>query len=930
MPAFQSNEAPTQSESVDKSSALEKDFQSAGKRGDFPVSELRAIKANSIARRANEAPAKKLEDMMLSELLAQLLRSPIRTWKRLQTAAKSPAGLHAIVTPETKGAIAIDVGLQSQARPLPQRLHLGQLLRQGYARLTIYALAIVLAFAGSLIARGTDSISRVGEVSLQVAAPYLWLGFLLWIAGDIVGQLPQIKAYWRSCARLERWRWTARIIPAIVLLSALHQLAQSMAAPAEIVGSLVLNTLLQFASGLIVWLIIEFAFWCAKLWRERVPASETLSPPSMIEPQWIVERQPKRRPIWVEVSQLRKFIILLAALCSVVLWTNMSGNRIEPPIIVVWLLSVALWGFAFAPVSWNVFDWTTDKLDAWRRSNWRRQRWVIVAFVFIIALGFALRFTNLKSSPPQLISDHVENIKDAYNIRYNNYSPVMFTNYGAREPLHYYLLVALSYLPGLEVDRYAFSLLSAVEGLITLPLLFWLAVEVMRDRQSKFSLVFALLVTALTAFSYWHIHMSRQGFRIALCPLFVTASFIFYARALRHNRRNDYVKSGLFLGLGLISYSTVQMLPVAYVAGIAITLISRRYSLRQRLRYVIHFAVLAWVAFVVFLPLFHFWVEQPAVAMVRHTSRMFGDAALTTDQQRDFLRDNAVNLLGNFRSSALMFHFYGDAVWISGLPDEPVMDPLTAGFLLLGLAAWLMMMLKSRDPVIHLVPLLLFLMLLLPAFALWNPLETPSFMRSNGALPAAFLLAALPLTIFCWEINRTLPQPIGRLVATGIAFGAVLYAMQYNSGIYFGRYTDHYLRLAQPYWQAGDVLQGFAESDGGYGNAFVLPSPHWWDTRAVGIEASKTLWVNDPLANKVPEFLSRALARKDDLRLDPDRDLLFFYSQDNREAPILLSEWFPQGRPLKHDLELESKSFYTYRVPALGWEGLLEFLDANA
>lgn len=885
---------------------------------------------HSARQRELDAASRRFEDLTLGELTAQLMRSPRLTWKRLQVAAKLPEMSGHASLPRPLRSMQSDTGAPGWTRTFSLRNIFALLQKRNNVRLILFSLAIIFAWIGSAIARGTDSIPRYGEHSLQLGAQYLWLAFLLWLAGEIVGHWPRILANWHACSRLERRRWLARIVPLLAFLSGLYRLALAMAAQKAEALNLLQSALGQLALSLALFALIEFLFRLAQSRIRPAPSSAAWlsSRPELQE--WIVERRAMRRPFWADVTRLRWLIVMSAAACSTIVWTRTSGNRIEWNTILVWLLSIALWGFAFAPLRWNIFDWAASRIDDWRRFAWRSHRWVIVAFALIMSLGFVLRFTNLESSPPQLNSDHVENIKDAYNMRYNNYNPIMFTFYSSREPLHYYLLVALSHFPGIEINKYAFSLLSAIEGLVSLALLFWLGKEVTQDRGGKFGAAFALIATALAAVSFWHLQMSRQGFRIALCPLLITGSFIFYARALRHNRRTDFVKSGIILGFGLISYQAVQMLPVVYAAGLAIALVLRRYSLRKRLSYTINFAILAAVAFVVFLPLFHVWVDLPDLAFVRHTSRIFGDAPLMPDQRMDFLRDNAINILGNFRSSALMFHYYGDAVWISGLPDEPAVDPLTTAFLLLGLAAWLVMMLKSRDPITILLPVLLFLMLLTPAFALWNPMETPNFMRSNGAQPAVYIVAALPLAIFCRDITRTLPRRWGLLIAVAVALCTILYATHYNSDMYFGRYTEHYLKAANPHIQAGKVLRGFAESDGNYGNAFVISSPHWWDTRAVGMEAGKPTFFNAPFASEVPLFLRRALERSDDLRLDPDRDLLFFFAQGNHDAPILLSEWFPQGRLVFHKLYIDSKSFYTYRVPALGSGAMRDFLAANA
>ncbi len=930
MSANPSDKSSDPSEAVRTDEAQHSGQQESDKPADSSGNAPTSSEVNANSMHSAEAPARAFDDLSLSELVERFMRSPARTWRRLQFAAKAPVGIQQSIASNTDAAVASMRGsARSRTSGVKPRRYFGLLLQENYIRLMVYALAFIFAFMGSAIARGTEDIPRTGEFSLQVGAPFLWLGFLLWLSGDIVRHLPQIKSYWRNCDRWRRAHWLARVIPALIMLGSLYLLAQAMAAPRDQATLMANAAFRYFIVGAIVLIIVEVVGRRARLFAQPLLKADQ-SERQNSEQVWIATRSPRYRSILREMSSWRKFVLVAAILCSAYVWANTSGNRIETQTIMIWLLSVALWSLVFAPLRWNIFDWASGRVDAWRRINLHRNRWLLLALAVIMLHGFNLRFSALESSPPQLISDHVENIRDAFNIRYNNYSPILFTNYNSREPLHYYLAVALSSLPGLEVDQYTFSLLSAIQGLITLPLLFWLALEVMGERQRRFGRVYALIVASLAAISFWHITLSRQGFRVALCPLFVAFSLVFYVRALRNNRRSDFVKAGLLLGFGLLSYQSVQLLPAVFVLGVAVTLLARPLSRRIRLRYVQNLGVLMFVALIVFLPMLHVWAEEPDAALIRHTTSIFGDARFTAAQRQDFLRENGVTLLSNLRSIALMFHYNGDNVWIAGFPDEPVTDPLTGGLILLGMAALLTAIVKTREPILLFLPFALVLMMLAPALALANPIETLHNMRASGAMPFVFIIAGMPLAVFCCHIVGTLPNPIGSIVAVVIALGAISYANDYNSRMYFERYTDYFLRAAQPHSQAGDILRGFADSDGSYGNAFVLPSPHWLDTRAVGIEGGKTGWVNDPLAENIPTFLQRALSRSDDLRLDPDRDLLFFYSQANDAAPILLSEWFPLGKPLKHELELDSKSFYTYRVPALGKDALVDFLNDKA
>ena len=144
--------------------------------------------------------------------------------------------------------------------------------------------------------------------------------------------------------------------------------------------------------------------------------------------------------------------------------------------------------------------------------------------------------------------------------------------------------------------------------------------------------------------------------------------------------------------------------------------------------------------------------------------------------------------------------------------------------------------------------------------------------------------------------------------------------------MYFGEYSYYYAGSSLPYSDAGKVLKGFAESGGSYGNAFMIAYPYWWDHRAVGIEAGLLDWPNGIISrDQVPLFLYDASERKDAYLLDPDKDLLFFYSLQDVDTEEQLKDWFPGGySQLIHSYQPED-DFMIYRVPALGNDGLINF-----
>ena len=121
----------------------------------------------------------------------------------------------------------------------------------------------------------------------------------------------------------------------------------------------------------------------------------------------------------------------------------------------------------------------------------------------------------------------------------------------------------------------------------------------------------------------------------------------------------------------------------------------------------------------------------------------------------------------NLGDALLMFNWRGDVAWISGAPGKPALDPWTGALFLLGLVVWARRILRKRSVLDLLLPLTLLIMLLPTALALSFPVENPSHTRASGALPAVFLIAALPLAQLCWPAAASAARAPGSAVRGG-------------------------------------------------------------------------------------------------------------------------------------------------------------------
>ncbi|MCY4072710.1 MAG: hypothetical protein OXG60_15555 [Chloroflexi bacterium] len=874
---------------------------------------------------AEEFAETRIEDLTLAELCGRFARSPLVTWRRTRMAI---AGAESILAPKIPAGerVKLDPKQQDAVGSSMPRIA-GALRRAQGLQLLFFTLATVSAVIGTNALLGPAGVSRSAENTLEIGAPFLWIGFLIWLMGEAIGNYEQLRRRWRHMSRLDRIRWSARIVPVATWLTSLQAISDSMVVPKEQSFEFLLTAAGRLIAGLILWYLLDFVVWRikARLSTTAVRNNErsglSQSAPSQTE-------FPSLRD---HISRRRIGLAVFSALASAILWMNTGGNRIEAPFIVLWIVSSFAWGMVFAPANWNALDWITGWIDRLRRIDWHGNRPIIVAFALIMVLGISFRFTQLDSVPREMTSDHVEKIQDAYRVSTGDYK-IFFPNNGGREPVQMYLLSMLSSLPGLGFDFYTLKFLAVVESALTLPLLFWMGMELLGDGRPRFKKVLALLLMALVASSYWHVIVSRQGLRIPLTPLVTALLLVYLARAMRYNRRSDYVKAALVLGFGLYTYQAVRMLPVLIVIGVFFAIWMRAVSWRQKLLYLVHLAILVFVSLMVFLPMLHFWLDFPNSFWMRTSTRLLGDhlAYAAADDALEALRANIPILMHNIRKALLMYNWKGDIGWFNGASEHPVMDTLSGAFLILGAAAWLARMIKSRDPVVWFMPVVILVMLMPTALSLAHPEANPSNSRALGTVPVVYLFAALPVAMIAVRLKCMIKGGKGMMVAIVFGVGVVLVANHQNSETYFDRYANAYLGPSFPHSEAGRIVQGFANSDGAIGNAWSLGFPYWWDYRALGIEAGYPLWPNDmyPLEN-LPQILRYALQRKGELRLDPNRDLLFLFNPADEQAWQRLREWFPQGRATTVQSYHPEDRFVLYRVPRLGEEGWAAFLAGN-
>ena len=878
-------------------------------------------------------PTQDFADMTLAEGWRAFWRSPVHVFRStmaiIREAEEPVQVVEDTLSDRTPQSIQIPMASDPTPRSLPQVTLQNPSLAAW--KLLLYCVAFLVALLGSHIAirRSIPTQADVLENSSSVGGWLMIFGVVIWLLAEIIGQSEAVRRWWVNTDQIEKIRTELRLLPIGFFIVGLLYFIHSFGLEAGELSRTVLQGSILLVLAAISWLAIDVVWW----WRFRVPSDE---------PGW--------QPNWhwspsipSPAVLLRIVALLVGILLTLMVWSGTSGNQYSDSTFYAWLGSIAFWVIAFFPRAWNLGEWFRSRRRAIGSLQNQQVMYGILALLVIMGLALVFRVHRLNEVPAEITSDHVEKLLDGQRVL-NGDRPIWFANNGGREPFQMYALAALSYLPGQGINHLSLKILAVIESMITIPVLFWMGREIVGERNRNLGILVGLLTAALVAVSYWHLTFTRLALRIVLTPLVSSLLLIYLTRAMRHNRRMDFIKAGLTLGFGLYMYQAVRMLPIVVVVGIAIGFYFGFRRFRDRASFVFNSIVLVVLSLVIFVPLLHYTVEFPDQFNERTFGRIFGEAEaqvledgtevyrdLTLDDRLEAFNENVPILMSNVRNVLLMFHIRGDVGWVTGASNIPVLDTIVGALLVLGIGSWVFYAWRKRDPVFWFLPIAAFIMLMPSALAIARPIENPSFTRTSGALPMIFLLAAFPLGLFIWQLRRVLRREFAIVFSMMVVTLVILISSSQNANLYFNDFDQGYRNSSLPHSEAGNVLRGFAESDGAYGNAFMVGYEHWWDHRAIGLSAGLTDWQNGIIEiETLPAFIQRGLNGSSRHPFFPDRDLLFFVSVLDTETQDQLATWFPEGRGIVVQSYQPEDEYYLFRAPAIGTDNVQAFIEAES
>jgi len=373
------------------------------------------------------------------------------------------------------------------------------------------------------------------------------------------------------------------------------------------------------------------------------------------------------------------------------------------------------------------------------------RRFLIGTLLVALAVGLGLRFFQLPVRPLGLHYDEAANGILAGEIARGLKRPVFIPSYTGKEVLFFYWAALwLRALGPRALGPTALALRSAAAavGVMTIAAAAWATYELLRDQPDAPWI--AVLSASFLAVSFWHVLLSRYGFRAITQPLLQALTVAALWRALRIDARGRFLSratpwfllAGIWCGLTAYTYLAARAFPLPLGVGLTTFIVTDRGSRRLRLAQIGLFVAAAAVALA---PLGRYWIAHPGTFMTR---------------ANQVAADTWGEAWHGLRACLAMFFVRGDPYIRFNLPGRPLFGPVTAVLFLIGLGTLISLLVqdpgaqtgRSRAPTLAAAAFLLTLLLtmLLPS-ALAADEITPSNLRTVGLLPFLYTLPALGL-----------------------------------------------------------------------------------------------------------------------------------------------------------------------------------------
>jgi hypothetical protein len=249
-----------------------------------------------------------------------------------------------------------------------------------------------------------------------------------------------------------------------------------------------------------------------------------------------------------------------------------------------------------------------------------------------------------------------------------------------------------------------------------------------------------------------------------------------------------------------------------------------------------------------------------------------------------------------------MFQWDNGQIWVHSIPGRPALELISAAFFSLGVILLVVRYIQKRHwmdlTLLAIIPVLMLPSILSLAF----PSENPSLNRTGGAIIPVFLIIAMAVENLAVNLKTYLSGQRGRYLTWGVVLVLAAVSMRENARLVFVDYYGQFSRSAWNTSEIGTVIREFADTIGDENRAWVVPYPHWVDTRLVGIQAIRQVKDYALWPDEIETTLSASAPK------------LYIYKPEDEEAIAVLEELYPNGILDRYQSAVEGKDFMLYYV----------------
>lgn len=582
---------------------------------------------------------------------------------------------------------------------------------------------------------------------------------------------------------------------------------------------------------------------------------------------------------------------LLLIIVSFFLFNN---NLFTPTNVAVWLYAVLLFVWAF----WLRQNHPrTNTSPNKRTSSLKSGSWTInistwtILLIAATALIFFYRFYRTATVPPEPFSDHAEKLLDVYDVSQGQ-THIFFPRNTGREADQMYWTLLISWVFHTGLSFLSLKLGTAILGFLTLPFIYLLGKEIGGRRVGLFAFIMA-------GIGYWPNVISRVGLRFPLYPLFVAPTFYYLIRGLRTRNRNDFILSGIFLGVGLHGYSPFRIVPFVVIAAFVLYWLHDQSKGARRDSF-IWLALLGLMSLYVFMPLLRYWVDNPEQFGFRAMTRLTGVETPITQPIWQIFISNVWNGLK-------MINFDDGEIWVHSVTHRPALDVISAALFVIGAVLVLVRYIRNR----HWLDLFLLVsipLLMLPStLSLAYPHENPALNRAGGAYIPIFLIAALALDGLITAIGVERRRAF---VSYGLLGILLLFSARQNYDLVFHQYYDAFRLGSWNTSDMGQVMKEFGQTYGETDTVWVVPFPYWVDTRLPAVWAGipnrdMAMW-----RENLPGTVELPGPKLFMVKANPDDP-----STNDQETLNVLQSLYPKGQLRLFTSDIPGHDFWIFFVP---------------